>query len=141
MDYDKTIFKAFEDIDLDRLRTSIRRIVAEDIVSYGTTFYARYETYFKARYFDHTTGYTGISLEDEIYYKVLNGELIDPEDKESLWINILTKHFMNDDSHVNITQDELDSLMNLEFHDSMRTYYLIPLLILCLETAIEKLLK
>jgi hypothetical protein len=48
---------------------------------------------------------------------------------------------MNDDSHVNITQDELDSLMNLEFHDSMRTYYLIPLLILCLETAIEKLLK
>lgn len=145
MDYDKTIFKAFEDKDIDRLRDCIRSIVAEEIISYGTTFYGRYETYFKAKYIHYTTGYSGTSIEDELYYRILNHELLeqseDINDPTILWQNILIKHFMTDENTIDITEEELKSVINMECHESMRCFYIIPLLILCLETAIEKALN
>lgn len=148
IDYDNTIFRAFECKDLEMLRTSIRSIVAEEIVSYGTTFYARYETYFRAKYIRYTTGYSGTSLEDELYYRILNGELVTEDEvkdencKFKLWLNILIRHFQDaNNDKITITEEELQSLnTELVTADSMRMFYLIPLLILALEMAIEKAL-
>lgn len=148
MDYDKTIFRAFEEKDIMKLRTCIRSIVTKDIISYGTTFYARYESYKKAVYMDYTTGYSGTSLENELYYRIIDNNLVKPEDyieldiESPMWQNILIKYFNTKDEHkIKITKEELKSLDNMEFHYSMRAFYIIPLLILALEDAIEKVLN
>ena len=149
IDYDNTIFRAFELQDIEKLRTSIRSIVAEEIVSYGTTFYARYETYFKAKYIRERNEYTGTSLEDEFFYPIINKEYVDEITHQDLnhpsplWINIIIKHFADkDNDRITITEEELKSLDNdLIMADSMRMFYLIPLVIYCLETAIEKVLN
>lgn len=145
MDYDKTIFKAFEDKDIDRLRNCLRLIVAEDIISYGTTFYARYESYFQAKYMHYTTGYAGTSMEDDLYYRVLNHQLLPQEEdineSTKIWQNILVRYFMTGDKEIKITEAELKSAKNANYDDSMEAFYSIPLLILCLEDAIEKALN
>ena len=149
IDYDNTIFRAFELQDIEKLRTSIRSIVAEEIISYGTTFYARYETYFKAKYIRERNEYTGTSLEDEFFYPIINKEYVDEITHQDLnhpsplWINIIIKHFADkDNDRITITEEELKSLDNdLIMADSMRMFYLIPLVIYCLETAIEKVLN
>lgn len=149
IDYDNTIFRAFELQDIEKLRTSIRSIVAEEIISYGTTFYARYETYFKARYIRERNEYTGTSLEDEFFYPIIDKEYVDEVTHQDLnhpsplWVNILIKHFADkDNDRITITEEELKSLDNdLIMADSMRMFYLIPLVIYCLETAIEKVLN
>ena len=149
IDYDNTIFRAFELQDIEKLRTSIRSIVAEEIISYGTTFYARYETYFKAKYIRERNEYTGTSLEDEFFYPIIDKEYVDEVTHQDLnhpsplWINIIIKHFADkDNDRITITEEELKSLDNdLIMADSMRMFYLIPLVIYCLETAIEKVLN
>lgn len=149
IDYDNTIFRAFELQDVDKLSTSIRNIVAEEIVSYGTTFYARYETYFKAKYIREMNEYTGISLDDQITYAIINQEYVDEATHNDLnhpsplWVNILIRHFYDKDKdRITITEEELKSLDNdLIIADSMHVFYLIPLVIYCLETAIEKVLN
>ena len=148
MDYDKTIFRAFELKDINRLRNARRNIVAKDIISYGTTFYARYESYFQAVYMNYTTGYTGIAIEDDLFYRILEGNLVDEieyndlNDPAPIWENIIIRHFKDIDEHkVTITEEELESLRNINYDDSMKFFYLLPLLILCLENAIEKALN
>ena len=54
-----------------------------------------------------------------------------------LWINILIKHFSGE----SITTEEIESVNDIHYDTSMQAFYLIPLLILCLENAIEKALN
>ena len=141
MDYDRTIFKAFETRDLSRLRKSQRVISLREIKSYGTTFASRYEPYFEARYIDPPDGFSGVCLIDEIFYRIIEQELFDDIDKDKpIWVNILVKHFSkNQDDY--ITEEELQSLVDHKYDVSKNAFYYIPLLILCLETAIKNALN
>lgn len=148
IDYDRTIFRAFEEKDIEKLRVAIRRIVPQDINSYGTTFYARYETYFQAKYINYTNGYTSISMDDDLYYRIMDNNLVevnegdDPNYTAPIWKNIIIRYFYDPDDKITITEEEIKSLdTNMMISDSMHTFYTIPLLIFCLEKAIEKALK
>ena len=141
IDYDKTFFRAFELCSKYKFATAERSIQLEEIKSYGTTFAGRFETYYKAKYIKPLTGYSGTCLSDEIYYKIIGNELVENninlEYNSPLWINLLIKYFNKEDP----TEEEIKSIDNIHFDTSISAFYMIPLLIFCLENTIEKLLN
>lgn len=141
IDYENTLFRAFEKKNKNMLLKSDRAIQPMDIKGYGTTFSSRFETYFKARYTNLDSGYSTCCLDDEIVYMIQDRKLVEEVDSIvediELWKNILVKHFYDED----FTEKEIESISDIKFNVSYKAFYLIPLLILCLENAIEKALK
>ena len=142
IEYDKTFYRYFEKKDKDNILSSNREVQLEDIVSYGTTFASRYETYFKTKYTtDPVIGYSIQCVSDDILYNIYDNVLIedikDLNKKQPLWINILIKHFSGEE----ITDEEIKSVYNMDFNNSLEAFYIIPLLILCIEDNMEKLLN
>ena len=141
IDYENTLFRAFEKKNKNMLIKSDRAIQPMDIKGYGTTFSSRFETYFKARYTNLDSGYSTCCLDDEIVYMIQDRKLVEEVDSIvediELWKNILVKHFYDED----FTEKEIESISDIKFNVSYKAFYLIPLLILCLENAIEKALN
>ena len=141
MDYDRTFYRAIELCSKDRFSTAERTIQLEDIVSYGTTFAGRFETYYKARYIKPLAGYSGTCIDDELYYAIMDNTIVedfkDLEVKPPLWRNIIVKYFNGGE----ITEKEVQSVVDMHFDKSITAFYIIPVLIFCLENTIEKLLK
>ena len=61
----------------------------------------------------------------------------DLEVKPPLWRNIIVKYFNGGE----ITEKEVQSVVDMHFDKSITAFYIIPVLIFCLENTIEKLLK
>lgn len=141
MDYDNTLYRAFEKKSKEKLSTVDRGIQLKDIISYGTTFAGRYETYFEAKYVKpKVTGYYGSCMSDELMYNIIDNKLVEDiksEEYVPLWKNILIKYFNNED----YTDNEIKSIVDMHFDASIEAFYTIPLLIFCLEYAIENMLK
>ena len=141
IDYENTLYRAFEKHNKDMLIKSNRCIQPTDIIGYGTTFSSRFETYYKAIYNNLNTGYSTYCLEDDIIFAIQDHSLVEEVDSIvediQLWKNVLIKHFYDED----FTMKEIESINNIRFDTSAKAYYLIPLFILCLENAIEKALK
>ena len=142
IDYDKTLFRAFEEADLDKLATCEYTTQPMEIKVYGSIFDSRFEPYFQAKYIKPPAeAYKGYCVPDQIMFMIRDGKLIDEDIKNlnfdiPIWINILTKHFTGDI----ITEEELKSIETFKFNTSIYAFYLIPLLIYCLDEAIEKAL-
>lgn len=144
IEYEDTFFRAFELADKDKLIKSKRNFTPIDIHSYGTTFSSRFEPYYEADYKDSTSvyvrGYQSNCIPDELLYRIMDHNLyqnININDPQPIWENILIKYFYNED----FTEEEIKSIDNLKYEYAINMFYTIPLLILCLETAIEKALK
>ena len=136
LDYDKTFFRIFERKSKEKLLTSDFSTYLQEIISYGTTFSARYEDYYKAEYGDDIRpGFNTPCIDEDIIYHINDNKLYC--DEEKLWINILIKYFNNNI----MTQDEVDSIEEMDFSSSKDAFYIIPLLIFCLEKTIENVLK
>lgn len=151
IDYDKTIFRAFETRDLNKLKVANRHVFLEPITSYGTTFSSRYETYFKCIYVDSPPSYATMCLEDELYYRILDRRLVTEKDADEnnyipYWENILIKYFSREKNKkgscaVYLTDAEITSVETMPFDESSKVFYLLPLLIQALEWFIEEALK
>jgi hypothetical protein len=147
IEYDKSFLRAFEEKDTKKLLKSEYTMVPEDFVSYGSTFYSRYEAYFKAKYIRPvpSTNYRADCIPTDLIYRIYDNNLVTkgelcPNDNNkqiSLSINILIKYFTGE----RITMEEVESLYELDYNDAMIMFYTIPLYILALEDAIENLLK
>lgn len=141
MDYDTTFYRAFEKCSKELLMKSNRYIELKDIISYGTTFSSRFETYFEAKYIVPPVSNAVSVFPDELVYAINDNKLVD--DSEDLnspdmkWINIIIKYFNNE----KYTDKEINSIQNIHFDESIRAFYMIPLLIFCLENSIENMLK
>lgn len=140
IEYGKTFFRVFEKNDKDKLLGSARETSIEEINEFGTTFASRYENYYKATYLK-MPGYNTCCLSDEIIINILEGKLVNDDNNENqkslLWQNIIIKYFL----HQDFTIDEINAIEDLDFHSSKDAFYTIPLLIFCLERAIENALK
>ena len=68
-----------------------------------------------------------LSLPDKIYTTA----------DEDVFVNRIIKYFNNEE----ITDQEVQSIVDMHFDTSMSAFYIIPVLIFCLENTIEKLLK
>lgn len=140
LEYNKTFFRVFEDCDIDSLMRSNRETSIELIKSYGTTFHARFEEYFKTTYQNNNlSGYHTICFPDDLAIRIVEKKpiILSDEDKQPLWLNIIIKYFLNED----LNEDDVLSIEKMEFNDSKNMFYMIPLLIFCLEKGIEKALK
>lgn len=133
IDYDQSFLRVFEQKRVDKLLSSDRNVVIDYIKAYGSVFDSRYETYYKARYVDHsTTPFTTYCIDDDFVYRITDHVIIPEEDHDlcpNLWQNIIVKYFYNED----ITENEIKSIENLDFKYAKDAYYMIPLLIFCLE--------
>lgn len=141
LEYNKSFFHAFEKKDVDLLIQSNRRYVPENITSFGTTFSSRFESYFKTNYIISPVDYACTCFPDEMVYDIQDHKLLenieDLNQKNQLWKNIIIKYFYDD----NFTTDEVNSILEMDFNDSIQAFYTIPLLIFCLESYIEKALS
>ena len=63
--------------------------------------------------------------------------LVFHERRRILWQNIIIKYFNGG----KYTEDEIKSVEELHYSNSMEAFYIIPILIFCLEYTIEKMLK
>lgn len=138
IDYDKTIFRYVEKRDKENILSSYRGMETVEIKSYGTLFGARYENYYKAIYNNDFDNYVN-SIDDKLIYDIFEGNIVEdhPENSNILWKNIIIKHFLKQ----NITVEELNSIDNITFEMTTEAFYNIPILIYCLEKAIENVLK
>lgn len=137
LDYDKTFFRVFERNLKDRLLSSNFSTYLTEIVSYGTTFSARYEDYYTTEYKnDVKPGFNTNCIDEDYIHMIVDNKLLSDGD-DCLWKNILVKYFNNTD----LTQEELDSIEYIKFDLSKEAFYIIPLLIFCLERYIENVLK
>ena len=141
LDYDHTIFRAFEKKDHDKIMSYVHQTNIDDIKAYGTTFSARYEKYYQATWQPNTFfGYESMCLDEDIMYHIKDHRLFVDEDKtvpSILWKNILVKHFYSDD----LTEEELNAIDDLKFDQAYPVFYLLPMLIFCLESKIDAILK
>ncbi len=142
IDYDKSFYRVFENRDPSKILSSEYNITFDEIKSYGTTFSSRYETYYKAIYRHNPIGYNLQCINDDIIYRISNHDLVEympniNNKDDKLWENILIKYFYDEE----FTDSELLSIQNLDFVSSPEAFYLVPLLILCLEYTIEKALN
>ena len=139
IDYDKTIFRYFEEKDKN-LNRSRFIIGAKPIEAYGTIFHSRFEPYYSAVYYPTFKKFFSYCLDEEIVFNIVEHKLIkdvkDPNGNTPIWQNILTKYFWDED----ITDEELNSINDIDFQYSKDAFYLIPLLIFCLEKFIDKVL-
>ena len=80
-------------------------------------------------------------MSDDLLYRIYDHNLVeDTEDlneETPLWLNIIVKYFYNED----FTDKEINSIEDIHYDTSVEMFYMIPLLILCLEDAIEKALN
>ena len=80
-------------------------------------------------------------MSDDLLYRIYDHNLVeDSEDlneETPLWLNIIVKYFYNED----FTDKEINSIEDIHYDTSVEMFYMIPLLILCLEDAIEKALN
>lgn len=140
IEYDKTFFRMFEKKNKDGLMKSIHTTSIEEIDYYGSIFNARYDAYWRTMGIA-LPGYTIHCLDDKLIYKIQDNDLEKFDDSndnpDMIWLNILIKYF-NDE---NITEDEINALENIQFDQSTDAFYIIPLLIFCLEKYIENALK
>ena len=139
IDYDKTIFRFFEDKD-KTINKSRFIIGAKPIEAFGTIFFSRYEAYYSAVYYPTFKKFFSYCLDEEIIFNIVEHKLKknvkDPNGNEPIWQNILVKYFWDED----ITEDELESINDIDFQYSKDAFYLIPFLIFCLEKDIDKVL-
>jgi hypothetical protein len=162
LDYDRTFFRCFEKCDKDKLLASDHRITYRLIKSFGTTFASRYEAYYEVLYEDTPAqGYNMTCIADDLIFRIKENNLITIKDEQYLydyflWENVIIKYFNNEP----YTEDEVNSIDNIiyKFKDIMelalnnkekffdvdsalKVFYIMPLLIFCLERGIEKVLK
>lgn len=136
IDYDRTIFRVFELAAPDKILGSNYSTYLTRISSFGTTFAARYEDYYRTEYKNNVyPGYNTECYSQELLHSIVEHKL--ETDNNMLWKNIIIKHFYNED----LTKEEVDSLDYFEFSISKDAFYLIPIMIFCLEVAIDKIIK
>lgn len=160
IDYDRTFLRVFEKCNKDELLKSKYKTTYSLIKSFGTTFASRWEAYYEVEYRDIPDTYNMACISEDLIFRIIENRPIKKGDDEVLydyflWENILIKYFNNGI----IDEDEVKSIDNilykfedlievandmkelLDLDSALKVFYIIPLLILCLEKSIEKVLK
>lgn len=144
LDYNKTFFRSFEMKDKKHLSIAIIESTADYINVPMSIFHTRPENYFSLNYkvysFDTVNSVTNLRTHNviqcfprEIINAIINGELFLREDKNAVY-NTIIKYF-ND---IDLDDKDLDFLEYAEYIDTIEIFYLLPLLIFCIERFVEK---
>lgn len=142
IDYDRTLYRAFEERNKDRLFHSRYQSQADQITDITSIFNTRYEDYFALNYNViaeengpfNPRGIIPI-MEEELINHVMSGEMYTDHDK--LFNNIIIKYFNNED----IYKEDIDSILYIDFEPVKDIFYKTLLLIFCVDFYTKKLLS
>ena len=143
IEYDKVFLHAFEIKDHEHIRTYKTRTGLTPIKNYGSIFSSRYEMFLTSDYFNLPMGLTNcihVCLEDELVNAIEEHTILEDTPEctcDNIWQNILVKYFYDEP----LTEDEIKNIDYMDFKDSITMFYIIPLMIFCLESYIENVLK
>lgn len=150
LDYNRTFFKSVEDRDVKHLATAKIDSTADYIDDFGSIFSSRSENYFKMNYYVPT--YDSVEM-DSVFHNVMETfpkDIIPKISNSDLYTkaeilmnpiyglyNIIIKYF-ND---ILINEDDYHNLESMDFSDGIREFYLLPIIIFCLESFEKKILE
>jgi len=146
IDYNRSIFMAFEKHDKDCIMNYQYQSQADYIDDAISIFATRYEPYFalnyKTYYFDTNTPTTpkGIIpvLSEDFILHIATGELYTKEDDEKkLYLNTIIKWFKND----KITKEDLCHIKCIDLNTTEEIYYHLLFLIFVLDQYTKQLLS
>lgn len=146
IDYNRSIFMAFEKHDKDCIMNYQYQSQADYIDDAISIFATRYEPYFalnyKTYYFDTNTPTTpkGIIpvLSEDFILHIATGELYTKEDDEKkLYLNTIIKWFKND----KITKEDLCHIKCIDLNTTEEIYYHLLFLIFVLDQHTKQLLS
>lgn len=141
IDYDNIFLRAFEKKDI-HIRRYLYKSALTEISCFGSIFDSRFEKYWKSTYKEIPPIANTVHqcFDEDIMDHILEHKLYndDPNNfEDAIWRNILIKYFYGD----KLEDTEIEDIDNLKFDNQIGMFYIIPLLILCLEDYIEKLLN
>ena len=143
IDYDSVFLRAFEKKDAKNIRNYKYKVALSEIHYYGTIFDSRYEKYWKAEYHRLPLGLTNAihyCFDEDIMNHIVDHKLYTDypnNDHDYIWKNILIKYFYDDE----LLDSEIEDIDNMKFCNSIEMFYIIPLMIFCIEKYIENVLK
>lgn len=141
LDYNKTFFRSFEQKDKMHLKNANRESTAEYIKNPVSIFNSRPEYYFEMNYkvylrepdTPNTIAHNVIEcFPAKVVDAIVDGKLLD-EPGYNIY-NVFVKYFndMDYDTY------DFDIIENIDYNDAKDIFYLVPLLIFCLESYIKK---
>lgn len=140
IDYNNTFFRSFESKDKKHLLKSMKESTADYISNIISIFNSRPEDYFQLNYKVYT--YEDVSIcgsnshnvldcfPKEIVENIVNGELFKEEDKYIY--NIMVKYFNN----IDYEEIDFECVESIDYSTDMHIFFLIPIIIFCLESYI-----
>ena len=125
-----------------QIRNYKYKVALTEIHYYGTIFDSRYEKYWKAEYFNLPMGHTNCiheCFDENIMDHIREHKLYEdyPEDNDFIWKNVMVKYFYDED----LTDSEVEEIDNMRFDNNIAMFYIIPIMIFCLEKYIERVLR
>lgn len=137
LDYNDTFFRCFDKRDQEKLLASVHNAGLGDIRAFGTIFDSRYEIYNQAVYDNRGIGYQAECFPEKLIFDIKDHNLVEGSLDDTvpipLWKNIIIKYFY----HEFYSTDEIRSADEWRFETAVEAFYMIPILIKCLEDAIE----
>lgn len=137
--YNRTIFAAIEEKNLDKVKHCIKEGYGLYINSKTSIFGTRYEDYYQVMY-DECLALMKSDMKIEMFdtdffIRIENNKLYNMDNK--LLYDIVIK-YMND---IDLSDDDFMHLEYIPFYNSAELFYAIPIALYCLNKAIEKLLS
>lgn len=143
--YNTSIFKAFEDNDIELLQYSPSRVIAEYIdpnIYISSIFSHRWEKYFCINNVNQNDNkyikYEPIIILDErIIQHILEHKYF--EDKQEEYLNIFIYYFYNEQK---LSKACIESFLKINYYTCDNSlFYILPLLIFCIDKFIKNTLK
>lgn len=144
IDYNKTIFKAFEDRDINKLCDCKRYSQANYIDDLTSIFSTRYENYFALDYkvLAEENGPLNprdiIPIMDDDFVEKITTNTYYPDDCTYNYRNIIIKYF-NNEKHITI--EDVKNMDNIDLQTDREIYYDILFLVFCLDFYVKYLLS
>lgn len=144
LDYNRSIFMGIEKREKVNLKSYINTWRLEVIRNIGSIFNTRYEPYFEAKQYTHEYTPSECNTTPIGVGTILPASYIDDichntkryDDASSVIHNIIVKYF-NDESIIEGDLKDIDYIDNV---DSIELFYMMPILIYCLESYVKSLL-
>lgn len=146
LDYNRTFFKSIEDRDIKHLSKAKTDSTADYIDEFGSVFAARADDYFRMNYFvpDYDPKPQGYAFHNvmECFPKALIPKITNKDLYTKAEVaqnpmfglhNIVIKYF----NRMDYCKEDFEYMEAFEFSDSIYCFYMMPIIIFCLES-IEK---
>lgn len=133
--YNKSFMRALEKKDLANIRKYIIDGRGEYINDKLSIFYNRPENYFCITYDGYHPELFPVPLfKQELIDHIESGELFE---NDMSYYNIIIKYFWD----IDITQEDIEYLLDIDYEDNEVLFYTIPCVIFCLKNMVENKLK